>query len=293
MNFRLLIISKIQAFEKEHGRPPKKKEFEAEFGSKETKTAIEIFGSWRKAIEAAGFCTNYAVSDEEIKKVFDQMTAELGRFPKSQEFQPYYQVLHRKYGSWERSLEALGVTIMTKESAEKELRDFFEKHHRAPSQEEVSNAKDIAKLLGHGNWAQALRSVGINPPYAYNLTKDDLIQLILQKKEELGRTPTAPDLPQYSTIIRRFGSWNAAIQAAGLEPWKKEHNSYLRITDKQLLSDIQILILSKNGERPLYREYQHRGLCVKRFGKWSHAVDLALQDPYHTMQTAKMIWDQK
>ena len=58
----------------------------------------------------------------------------------------------------------------------------------------------------------------------------------------------------------------------------------------QLLSDIQVLILSKNGESPYYREYDHAGVCVKRFGKWSTAVEKAREDPYNTMEFAKEIW---
>ena len=135
-----------------------------------------------------------------------------------------------------------------------------------------------------------MQALGLDPATANGLSNDDLIKKIQNKAEELGRIPTATDVEQFSTIMRRFGSWNNALKAAGFETWKKTHNSHIMISDQELLSDIQILILSKEGKRPLFREYAHGGLCLKRFGKWSHAVDKALEDPYHTMEAAKQIW---
>ncbi len=80
------------------------------------------------------------------------------------------------------------------------------------------------------------------------------------------------------------------MELAGFETWQKTHDSKIDIPDSQLLSDIQVLILSKNGESPYYREYDHAGVCVKRFGKWSTAVEKAREDPYNTMGFAKEIW---
>ncbi|WP_369522228.1 homing endonuclease associated repeat-containing protein, partial [Eubacterium callanderi] len=37
------------------------------------------------------------------------------------------------------------------------------------------------------------------------------------KTEELGRTPKCREVARYWTIIRRFGSWNGALDCAGVQ----------------------------------------------------------------------------
>ena len=52
----------------------------------------------------------------------------------------------------------------------------------------------------------------------------ELIDILKSESERLGKTPTAahfynsPDLPSYSQYTTRWGSWNNAVKAAGLEP---------------------------------------------------------------------------
>lgn len=49
-------------------------------------------------------------------------------------------------------------------------------------------------------------------------SKEALLYALRHKAEELSRTPYAKEMtsPVFCTYIRRFGSWNAALMAAGL-----------------------------------------------------------------------------
>ncbi len=55
-------------------------------------------------------------------------------------------------------------------------------------------------------------------------TKKQLAGFMRELAESTGRVPTQvemniePGMPAQSTYIRRFGSWRAAHEAAGLEP---------------------------------------------------------------------------
>ena len=44
-----------------------------------------------------------------------------------------------------------------------------------------------------------------------------LLNILRFKTEELGRTPKCREVPRYWTIIRRFGSWNGAVECAGVQ----------------------------------------------------------------------------
>lgn len=72
-----------------------------------------------------------------------------------------------------------------------------------------------------GSWTAALNEIGEEPkqrPY----TDDELIQDLQNLADELNKTPTAQDLSEYSShshsvYQNRFGSWNKALDEAGLE----------------------------------------------------------------------------
>lgn len=82
--------------------------------------------------------------------------------------------------------------------------------------------------LGHRTdperWRRNLRDGARGPHYS----NDTLLEAIQRYAELLGRTPSVPSwirdtqhlswLPSSATIVKRFGSWNAAMKAAGLKP---------------------------------------------------------------------------
>jgi len=65
----------------------------------------------------------------------------------------------------------------------------------------------------------------IGKPRMY--TDDQLIEILQTTAKELERTPTSGDMrakfgrPSFGTYQQRFGSFNAALEKAGLEPTRK------------------------------------------------------------------------
>lgn len=92
-------------------------------------------------------------------------------------------------------------------------------------------------------------------------TDEELLDDLRQLADDLDRSPTLDDMSSvgshsYTTYIDRFGTWNDAVRAAGLEPFK-EHN----IAREALLEEIHRLH-DKLGKPPTQREIQEHG-------KWS------------------------
>lgn len=120
------------------------------------------------------------------------------------------------------------------------------KHNRAKTRQELIRSLKVAEQeLGRvpkmadfygvhvsfyrhfGSWPQALAAAGIIPcnPGATRRTDKEILASIKEYATELGRTPSCtdfiratPDAPCIGTITRRFGTWTAAVQAAGLTP---------------------------------------------------------------------------
>ena len=54
----------------------------------------------------------------------------------------------------------------------------------------------------------------------HNYTDEELLQMIRDKAEELGRAPKKGEVPECYRIKSRFGTWYKSVIAAGLEPYK-------------------------------------------------------------------------
>ncbi|BCT30477.1 homing endonuclease associated repeat-containing protein [Bacillus velezensis] len=78
------------------------------------------------------------------------------------------------------------------------------------------------------NSQQNENALGRPPMY----TKKELIQILQQKEKELGRTPKAKEVKQYKAILKLFGSYKKALEAAGLSKNKK-------YTEEELISELQ------------------------------------------------------
>ena len=103
----------------------------------------------------------------------------------------------------------------------------------------------------------------------------DLRRVASEQTEEQVKQRTYKTHGKYgvTTIIRRFGSWNAAVQAAGLETTVERN-----IPDEKLFSALYDLWVSL-GRQPSYSEVQkpaclfHVTTFERRFGSWRQALE--------------------
>lgn len=88
-----------------------------------------------------------------------------------------------------------------------------------------------------GSWASALALAGLEPAIRSNSvrhwTRDEVIAAIFDWRYRHGGLPRAHDwahqtaeTPSWQQVRRLFGSWNAAIAAAGYEPRRSSREGY-------------------------------------------------------------------
>ena len=112
-----------------------------------------------------------------------------------------------------------------------------------------------------------------------NISDDDLLsdlrRVASERSEQQVKQRTYKNHGKYgvTTIIRRFGSWNAAVGAAGLEATVERN-----ISNEKLFSALYDLWVAI-GRQPSYSEVQkpmcqfHVATYERRFGSWRQALE--------------------
>lgn len=116
-------------------------------------------------------------------------------------------------------------------------------------------------------------------PYHRNVPDEDLISDLLDVKENLGKDKiTIEDYRDHgkyspSTIARRFGTWNKALQKAGIKIAKES-----LISEEYLFKNIEDVWI-KLGRQPKYTEFRKplskytANTYEKRYGTWRKALE--------------------
>lgn len=110
-------------------------------------------------------------------------------------------------------------------------------------------------------------------------TDAELLADLRRHADDLGRTPTSKEyteMSDYSVSVQqgRFGSWNAALDEAGLD-----RNAHHGIPDEVLLEDLR-RVAEELGHSPSMSEYDREGRFSSsnvqaRFGRWNAAKERA------------------
>ncbi|USZ68336.1 hypothetical protein NGM10_01020 [Halorussus salilacus] len=111
----------------------------------------------------------------------------------------------------------------------------------------------------------------------------------------LGKTPTVVDMHEegdYAPELYQevFGSWNEALEAAGLDP---DEMGSKRIPDRELLAELQRLY-TELGKPPTQQDMTERGEYSNRtyqlrFGSWSSALQEAMLDTNDRISEAELL----
>ncbi|QLH78274.1 HNH endonuclease [Halosimplex rubrum] len=119
-------------------------------------------------------------------------------------------------------------------------------------------------------------------------SNDELLNRLRKFAEKLGRPPSQSEMddsgPHASkTYGNRFGSWNNALQAAGLQTGTNDPNGRPVTPEEDLLTDLKS-VADIVGGTPSEREYSTHGeysvkTYCKRFGGWNSALRAAGFEP--------------
>ncbi len=182
-------------------------------------------------------------TDEQLLNILRDLADELGRAPTTREIVarpslPCPNTYANRFGSWRAALACLGLRPPRERNTRYAaaemiaiLRDTGNELGRAPSMREFKQLNPDGPdptSYGYrfGNWNTALEAAGLSarrtraPAY----TDETLLEILSNLIDDLGRAPTVrellalPGLPSPTTYRNHFGNWNAALEAAGLEP---------------------------------------------------------------------------
>jgi hypothetical protein len=124
-----------------------------------------------------------------------------------------------------------------------------------------------------------------------------LIRLLKEFADKVGRSPTkrmvrdSDEMPHHETYIDRFGSWNDALDEAGLEP-NQQYGSAQLYSESELIDSLKELNEEVEGA-PTTEDCQKFDITPspqtyqRRFGGWESALaeaDIELERRYHETQ---------
>jgi hypothetical protein len=187
-----------------------------------------------------------------------------------------------RYGSWDDA-EIIGA-----------LRAWADEHGRSPTPSEWvasgANHPVGATLRAHlGDWNGALARAGLEPPAPYINRKPwdelDTIQALRVWSETHGRPPWSmewdhaqPEHPCSNTVRERFGSWQSALAAAGLEVPPRRARAQRRWSRQEIVAALADWSKA-NGRAPRWTEWKQAGpgypcsgTVRNRFGSWGQAL---------------------
>lgn len=247
--------------------------------------------------------TTYTPID--LLRFLKQFAKELGRSPrvidlKEADDAPPLSQFESVFGSWNQAKEAAGLETFRKEGqvepyTDEELLELLRKRDRETdgpvSIRDMNESDDYPSAVTYqrrfGSWNNAKQKAGLEtldpdgaPP---EYTDEELLTMLRKMGEDLDHPVTIRDIeaiddfPDHATFERRFGSWNKAKEAAGLETLGKgEWPRGKSYTDEELLKLLRDLAGEIRGpvaEADLNKaeDYPALNTYVRRFGSWSNA----------------------
>lgn len=238
-------------------------------------------------------------SDDELLDDLTTIAEELGHRPTLAEFRKYSEhsatTYYERFGSWNEALQAAGFEPRdaTSKIPQGDLIDELERLTTSlgepPSAQQMNEEGEYwASTYRNrfGSWNAALKAVDLEPaPPPTEVPEADLVAELQRLADELGETPRFSQMSEQGefaprTYVRRFGSWNAAVEAAGLEPRTTGRD----VTDVELVAEIQRLEETLD-KRPSSRDMAEKGAYgvatyQRHFGSWSTAVEAALSEEH-------------
>lgn len=161
---------------------------------------------------------------------------------------------------------------------------------RTPTQksmDELGEFSTNAYQNNFGTWNAALEAAGLNQNRRTDFSEEDLLDELRNIECQIGRTPTQDDISELGdfyakTYIDYFGSWNGALEAAGLDVVRRTN-----LSEETLLKELRRL--EEEVERtPTQHDMSELGEFsldpyIRCFGSWIEALDqIGLEPEYNT-----------
>lgn len=261
------IIKAIQRKAEELGRTPRNSEVYI------GKLAINKFGSWNKALQEANLeinKQNYTRSD--IIQLLQNYARKNKMTPQQKHIPICDSVYKRIFGSWNNALREAGLVPnynKTDQELLEELKRVSKELGKVPTVTECQQIKlNVSRYQKRfGSWNKALELAGLPVRNARRcgITTEQYVDLLKNYTNKLGRVPSSKEIQEARAIINRFGSWNKALKAAGLQ-------QEVTYTKEKL---IKIIKQKANvlGRPPMLSEIKEKAHIYIAFGSWNKALE--------------------
>jgi len=167
-------------------------------GGPSASTFIRIFGSWKDAVEAAGYDYNrHTITADELLSEIHRL-ANGATPPSNKEMVQYGEysmgTYQNRFGSWAKAKELAGFQpgkSPTTDELIEEIHNLAE-GNKPPTQRELRRKGKftLSQYLAHWDyWNDAVREAGYSPNRVANISKEDLIADLNRLAAKLGRPP--------------------------------------------------------------------------------------------------------
>ncbi|GAC1368889.1 MAG: hypothetical protein NVSMB39_0110 [Candidatus Saccharimonadales bacterium] len=284
------LIDQIQKKAQELNRAPMANDVATDPAMASIPTFTRFFGSWNKALRAAG-CgdekTNY--TEQMLVEQIQGKAQKLGRTPLSTEVDDDPEMASvatflKFFVTWNNALSTAGLTPnrrrYTREGLIVQVQQKAKELGRTPLTTDVDADPTMASVSAFascfGSWSKTLIAAGCDLENV-RYTKQELIDQIKCKAKELGRVPNSTDvhadprMAAVTTFAVCFGSWKKALLAAGFTSSRRVY------TNENLILQIQTKVQTL-GRIPTTREVRADPNMAtvdtfkKAFGSWDGAL---------------------
>lgn len=260
-----------------------------------------VFDGINDALDTAGIGkesqrTRHGTDQEELLTEIQRVAEKLDHTPTGSDINDHgkysYTTYFNHFESWNAALEKAGFEKNRSSSITQE--ELIEDLHQVNDRDDVPHLTTTA-IRDYGEYSlttlherfggieQAVEAAGIERPDDLTISEEEIIAEI-QRLSDGGTPPSAEEMNadgEYSarTCIDRFGSWNAAVRAAGYEP---RHDAP-EATRDELLDEIQRLH-GELGHPPSTGDMiEHGEYTASRyfynFDSWNAAIEEAGYTP--------------
>lgn len=171
------------------------------------------------------------------------------------------------------------------------LQTYYDENKKPPRCSDWDQKPSVNDIIDEFKcWDYALLEAGLplsRSSYHEHYSDEKLIDEIHRAQSILGHVPSfvemndIPKTPRAETYRRRFGSWNEALEAAGIDANSGSTRDYKpKYSNDDLLNAIADFI-EENGERPRVKDWKKRDdvpdhrTIRNRFGSWIRSCWLA------------------
>lgn len=281
------LLKSLTELAKNLGRTPTQKDM-SEHGPHTIDPYLSRWGTWNETLGEIGLEPNQAFyTEEELLEHLREFAEEIGKTPTTWEMEvegphslPTYQ---NRFGSWNNALQAAGFeprreTHISNEVLLAALRMFASELGETPTPAQMNEdgphgASTYA--IRFGSWRRAVSEAGLPHFEEETPSKQELLDEIVLCSDLLGHPPTKGEIKEAGDYglkwyRLRFGSWNGALIAAGME------TAATPPTCDELIGSIQDAA-EELGHAPRMADMVERGeypaeAYLNEFGTWKSAV---------------------